>query len=255
MALLFAACSSGDNAPTGLAADATGHEPTGRVGVDHCATPQTGCACEDDGQAVSCGHTTQTFDDYVTCSMGKRTCIDGAWGECVGDRVVQVDTPSPQHGFVIQSLGSGAKCPAGFDACDPYCYQTVDAPGGIGAGSNFVDSSSGLKLAPSAATACTTLTLTATPASITVTQISPLVATTVAITATVNAGCSAAIPFNVTWTVDRFDLAQVTGSTSANGSLTALRPVTGKVRVTGYAFGINNYVDVPVKLSVAVAGN
>jgi hypothetical protein len=251
LVLLFGACSSGGTQQAGLSGGGTGHEPTGRGDVDPCATPQAGCSCEDDGTEVDCGRAKQTFDDYVTCSMGKRACLDGAWGECVGDRLVQVDMPSPQHGFMIQSLGSGSKCPAGFDVCDPYCYQTVDGPGGIGAGSNFVDTATGLKLAPSAGTGCNTLTLAAVPASVTITQISPLVATTVAITAAVNAGCTAALPFNVTWTVDRFDLAQVTGSNSTNGSLKALRPVTGKVRVTAYALGISNFVDVQVKLNVA----
>src|SRR5688572_20398780 len=149
--LLGAACSSGGEW-SGLGQDGPGRKPaqTGRTG-DPCATPQAGCSCEDEGAVADCGEVSETYEDYVTCSMGERTCLDGEWGECLGDRRVQMDKPGPER-FMIQSLGSGSVCPDGFDVCDPYCHLTEDTPGNSGAGGAFSDENDGLKLAPSAAT-------------------------------------------------------------------------------------------------------
>jgi hypothetical protein len=246
--LLAGACSSdGDSRDR----DGSGRNRTpaaGRVG-DPCATPQAGCSCEDEGAVVDCGKVTETYDDYVTCSMGERTCLDGEWGECLGDRRVQLDTPQPERSFMIQSLGSGSVCPEGFDVCDPFCHLTEDTPGDSDAGADFVDANDGLKLAPSAATGCGTLTVTASSPSVTVTKIAPLVATPVTLTASVSPACVSS-PFNVVWTIDRFDIAQVTGSNSANGSLSALRPVAGDVVVTAYAVGLSGSTTVSVKVNV-----
>lgn len=223
---------------------------SGREGVDTCETPQTGCSCEDDGAIVDCGKVSATHDDYVTCSMGKRTCVDGSWGECLGERRVQMDRPQPERSFMIQSLGSGAACPEGFDVCDPYCYKTDDTPGDSGAGGAFNDTTDGLKLTPSTATGCSTLSVTASSPSITVTQISPeVVATPVTLSAALDPACVGS-PFDVVWTIDRFDIAQVTGSSSNDGQLTALRPVVGDVLVTAHAVGLSGSTTVSVKVNV-----
>jgi hypothetical protein len=236
--------------PTGLTDRPPLSTAPGRTPVDPCATPQTGCDC-DEGDVAECGEVTATYDDYVTCSMGRRTCTDSVWGECKGERQEQMEAIAEQSRFRIAALGTAATCPVGFDPCDPYCRQTIDTPGNSGAGGAFSDASDGLKLAPSAATGCGTLTVTASSPSITVTKISPsLVATPVTLTASLSPACVTS-PFNVVWTIDRFDLAQVTGSTSSNGSLTVLRPRAGNVVVTAYAVGLSGSTTVAIKVNVA----
>jgi hypothetical protein len=223
---------------------------SGRTPADGCATPQTGCEC-DEGAVADCGHVASTHDDYVTCSMGQRACVDGTWSECKTDRQVQIEQIPASSRFRIEALGTAAACPAGFDPCDPYCQQTVDTPGSSGAGSNFTDTSTGLKLAPSAATGCGTLTVSAASPSVTITQISPsVVATPVSLTAMLSSACVTS-PFNVVWTIDRFDIAQVTGSNSSNGSLAALRPYAGSVTATAYAVGLSGSASVAIKVNVA----
>src|SRR5687767_811708 len=49
--------------------------------------PNGGGACDDDGAVVDCGRVREQHGDYVTCSMGTRTCENGRWSECQGDRV------------------------------------------------------------------------------------------------------------------------------------------------------------------------
>ena len=55
--------------------------------IDTCASPNEGCPCEDEGTELDCGKLREQFDDYVTCQMGTRTCENGQWGACRGDRV------------------------------------------------------------------------------------------------------------------------------------------------------------------------
>ncbi len=251
-ALALAGACSSDEDRVGLVGDGSKPDrtPPDEVDVDRCATPQEGCSCPEEGEVVECGKVTQKFDDYVTCSMGHRTCEEGEWGECVGERQVQEEDGAQR--FRIQSLGTGAACPPGFDACDPYCHKTEDSPGGLGLGGAFSDSTDGLKLAPSAAIGCGTLTVTPSATTMTVTKLSPVTATPITLTASLSGNC-VATPFNVVWTIDRFDLAQVTGSTSANGSLSALRPISGDVKVTAYAVGLSGTATISIKVNVLEA--
>ena len=56
--------------------------------ADPCATPTTGCSCDVEGATAECGIVREKIGDYVRCTPAYRTCVDGAWGPCVGDRVV-----------------------------------------------------------------------------------------------------------------------------------------------------------------------
>jgi hypothetical protein len=56
--------------------------------ADPCATPATGCPCDVEGQSSDCGIVREPFGDYVRCTPTYRTCISGAWTDCVGDHVV-----------------------------------------------------------------------------------------------------------------------------------------------------------------------
>ena len=104
------------SAPAGLTHVPSDAVPgvTGRTPADRCATPQTGCECEE-GDVVDCGHVAAKYDDYVTCSMGQRTCSDGVWSECQTEREEQVETAPAASRYRIASLGAGSACPAGFD--------------------------------------------------------------------------------------------------------------------------------------------
>jgi len=60
----------------------SGDNAAGGPGIpDPCATPNEGCACDDEGAQAECGQLRERHDDYVTCQMGTRTCADGT-GAC-----------------------------------------------------------------------------------------------------------------------------------------------------------------------------
>ena len=62
-----------------------------------CATPNEGCSCETYGAVIDCGQVHRQSGSYVSCSLGKRTCVDGRWGACVGDRISgEISTARPR---------------------------------------------------------------------------------------------------------------------------------------------------------------
>jgi len=208
---------------------------------DRCASPNEGCPCESEGEQLECGHIREQFDDYVTCQMGTRTCADGTWSACTGDRVTVKSTGTP--GLGSQNLGMAAVCPktdAGgvdggpaFDLCDPYCNVTSDTPTGWDAGPTFTNDG-GLTLIGTidAGVPCSTLAVVPRPGTVdttntvTVTSFTPLTTTPVApvrfdVTVTGPTGCTPPpATFNATWTIDSVDSAQITGTNNTNGQLT-----------------------------------
>src|SRR6188768_2090120 len=76
-ALLVLGC--GDERPGATGGDDANPTP---LPADVCATPNVGCACEDEGQLVACGVTQEKTNEYVVCQHGSRACIDGSWGAC-----------------------------------------------------------------------------------------------------------------------------------------------------------------------------
>jgi hypothetical protein len=230
---------------------------------DPCASPNEGCACDTEGEAVDCGRLRETFDDYVTCQMGMRTCSDGAWSACVGDRVTVKSTATGSPGLDTRGLGMQQTCrqyDASFDPCDPYCSVTPDTPGGFDAGPAFVSNDAGLTLvAPTIA--CTTLTLAPTAATVstgnrvTVTAFGPPLVTDPVgpVRFTVGygpAGCSPPVPFNMTWTIDQVDRAQITGTNNTDGALTLAVPLAGPIQVSIFALGTSATTTVNVKVNV-----
>jgi hypothetical protein len=246
---------------------------------DRCFLPSEGCECEVEGDEVDCGRVTETFDDYVTCQMGTRTCTDGFWGECVGSRITVKSTAAPAGGLRPLALGSTTACPkdAGveFDVCDPYCNVTPDTPGGLDAGPGFTTTDAGITLTDvgiDAGTPCTTLTLTptaatlntVTPPTVKVTGFVPVTTSpTGPVTFTLTpgpAGCSFTSPFATTWVIDAVDRATIAGSNDLNGQLTLNVPIGGPVIVTAYALGLTasstityrvNVVEAPITTALA----
>ncbi len=243
-----AACSSAEPAAT---VGDTATDPALTVGHANCEVPNTGCPCEE-GATADCGHVTERFASYVTCSMGTRSCEGSAWGACVADRVSVKSVVPEKPGSRPQTLGSGLTCPSGFDDCDPYCNATTDTPGGFTAGSGFTNTPAGLTLTATASPTCTSLTLSPSTTTVTLTgsAITGLSASPVTFTLTANpAGCVAA-PFATTWTIDKFDRATITGSNNQNGSLSLAVPIAGPIKITAFAAGQVTSTNINVKVNV-----
>ncbi len=109
------AASSGDDGPRG----------GGPFEAASCSTPQEGCPCSEPGKSIECGKVDQRSGDYVTCSMGYRTCGAGTWGACNPTSVTTKSVTS------IHTSGLATTPTACPDPCDPYCSQFADTPSGI----------------------------------------------------------------------------------------------------------------------------
>jgi hypothetical protein len=208
----------GDNPHT----DASTPSPTS------CTTPQEGCPCDQEGQAVDCGQVERRSGDYVSCSLGKRTCTNGSWGVCVGDRISsQIATKRLPSGLL--SLGSATACVN--NPCDPYCVNYVDDHNGIDGGAALANGDGGLTLVEGKqaanATTCTGLTLSPTPQTITVTSVVPLVTSPPSLQYNVQLtppGCaSATVP--ATWSVSDNDICAIDPSGLFNVYAAVAAPV------------------------------
>jgi hypothetical protein len=238
---------------------------------DHCLTPNEGCECEVEGDQVDCGRVTEVFDDYVTCQMGRRTCTDGAWSACTGDRITVKSKESSAGGLRPQALGSSMVCPkdAGveLDPCDPYCNVTPDTPAGHDAGTGFTTTDGGITLRGTlvdAGTPCTTLTLTpnaatlntTTPPTVKVTSFTPTTSPVGPVTFTLTpgpTGCSFTSPYATTWVIDQVDRATIAGTTNLNGQLTLNVPIGGPITVTAYALGLSATTTITYRVNVVEA--
>jgi WD40 repeat protein len=253
LGVLSAGCGDDDRAqppPTG------GSEVTPPPISNRCLTPNTGCSCPEQGLKLDCGKVTEVHDDYVTCSSGTRTCSDGTWSECIGERVTQkaLDVsagPNPR----LLSLGVPAQCPAGFDTCDPYCNHATDTPDQLPADPGFSVTPGGMTLVETLIVNCQSLTLTPSTSTVTLTGTSLSTLSAPPVTFTLAASPSGCIPapFSTTWTIDRFDRASISGSDNSDGSLTIAVPIAGTIRVTAFAAGLNTSTNISVKVNVLEA--
>jgi hypothetical protein len=221
--------------------------------ADRCLSPNAGCPCDEEASVTDCGSVKEVHDDYVTCSAGTRTCLDGSWSECTGDRLTMKSIQqTPGGGYRLAAEGAQQKCPPGFDACDPYCNLTNDTPSGLNPGPGFTSSPTGLTLTQTLMVACTSLTLTPSTSmvSMTGTSLSGLGASNVTFTLAVSpAGCIPS-PFATTWTIDRFDRATITGTNNTDGQLSVVLPIAGVIKVTAYAAGRSATANITVKVNV-----
>ncbi|HET7545940.1 MAG TPA: PA14 domain-containing protein [Polyangiaceae bacterium] len=167
LCLTLIGCSSPSDRPAGLAGDAGADKPLPTAGG--CEVPNQGCDCDRAGEVVDCGQVERVSGDYVSCSMGKRTCVEGKWGACVGDSIATLHVPAGQKR--LQGLGKGAACPD--NPCDPYCRVMVDTPDDLGLpdGGAFT-SDGGLQVVPVTSVGpglCTSMVVKPTPQDLTVT--------------------------------------------------------------------------------------
>jgi hypothetical protein len=141
---------------------------------DPCATPSDGCPCAAEGEIIDCGRTTRRSGDYLTCSMGQRTCAGGLWGACIGDRISEIAAPA--DGVGTKGLAPApTKC---LDPCDPFCVQYVDDAIGFDAGPDapLIERDGGMTLPgggrrADAGPVCTGLTVAPSPQVMTITAL------------------------------------------------------------------------------------
>jgi hypothetical protein len=220
---LFAtlACSEGKRGPFASSNEFVNN------GGDPCSSPNAGCECSDDGAIVACGEVKRISGDYISCSMGKRTCSAGSWGPCIGDAI----TTRSASSLSTQGLGSQTKCTG--NPCAPDCVNQTDTPPGIDAGAGFKISDAGLSLegvTVDGGSACATLTVSPSPTTtLTVTNLGA--SNTVAFTPSLlPAGCYVG-PVPALWAVDKFDISSINPS----GLLTLVTPIAGPIQVQAFA--------------------
>lgn len=168
LCLSLAGCSSPSDRPASLGATDGGPDKAPPM-VNACETPNQGCECDHPGEVVNCGQVERVSGDYVSCSMGKRTCGDGTWGACLGDGIATLHLPANQRRTL--ALGTGMTCPD--NPCDPYCRVVVDTPDNLDLpdGGAFTDDG-GLQVVPTLTMgpgACTSMIVKPTPQDVTVT--------------------------------------------------------------------------------------
>ena len=245
----LSACSKDDHKPPPAAlTDAGDPKPST---PNTCDSPNVGCPCDEPGKTVSCGEVIFKSADYVTCSIGTRTCGENDnWGVCAGQQIVTLNAWQT-HGLRPSAQPGGT---ASGNTCDPFLFQInadlSNGDGGIGTGVQLADG--GVELAPvtgvmggCVGTQHITITPDASPAT-------DLQITTVATPPTPNSvQFSAALPTCAgvgsapIWTVDQPSVATIDSS----GKLTLQYPYVGPIQVTAYAGGISAVVTVHVTVA------
>jgi hypothetical protein len=236
MSVLAMGCGTAAPLSDGAGSGASSALPAGET----CLTPALGCPCSTPGEQVDCGDVVQMAGDYVTCSEGKRTCdSSGGWGACVGSyvmtRSLSTQGTQAQHGILPLALNASIACVN--NPCDPQCNTFIDDPSGLDAGvdSGLVINDAGVSLFghPVSITACTGLSVTPNVApqkDLVITSMTPSPNTVQFSASLVPSTCYPVQP-TFLWTIDRYDLAQI----SSNGLLTMAVPIAGPVTVTAYA--------------------
>ncbi len=259
LALLATGCSQNGATPGQLDGSFQGPDRAGAA----CGVAAPGCACGAPGELATCKVFELHSGNYTTCLAGTMVCDEGVWGTCQRPASVQkllLSTGASK----VQDLGMPTGCVA--DPCDPSttvsddaggvtyggCNQVVDTPDGLDAGSNFEITEAGLTPTPNltseAGIACTGLAVNPPAIDLVITGFSPMIVSTpptANFTATyVPSTCYAGVA-NAAWSVDRRDLAAITG-----GIVTPVSGVAGTLNVSAYAAGFQAAAVVNVTTNV-----
>ena len=259
LALLATGCSRNGDAPGQLNGSSQGPEG----GAGSCRQPAPGCACSTSGALATCKVYEFHSDNHTTCLAGTMVCENGAWGGCEGPASAQKLVLSTGRSKV-DDLGVAGACVN--DTCDPStevaddsgaptysgCNQVTDTPDGLDAGPNFlITDAGGLTPAPNltseAGVACTGLAVNPPTINLVVTGFSPIVTmpATANFTATyIPAACYMGLA-NAAWSVDRRDLAAISG-----GVVTLESGVAGPLNVSAYSSGFQAAAVVNVTTNV-----
>jgi regulation of enolase protein 1 (concanavalin A-like superfamily) len=229
------ACSTGN--PPGSPGASPGQDSGGLGGG--CTSASNGCPCSTEGATADCGQVTRVSGNYVTCSEGQTTCANGTWGACIGDRITTKTFGS--SALSPQGLGSPALCLT--DPCDPNCNQYVDTPTGLvlAPDSGLMVSDAGLTPEPivvnEAGIQCTGLVVNPPVTNVVVTGLSPLTTSPplIDLTATYTPPNCFMGPANAAWSIDKTDLAAISG-----GVVTLVSAVAGPLTATAYSGGFQS---------------
>jgi hypothetical protein len=213
---------------------------------DFCATPNEGCECDTPEESAPCGLAERQVGDYVWCAEGTRVCdSEGTWGACLDTTTVrrQLSTLKPQN------LGDSQSC-ASENPCDPFCNDfTDDSTGLMDPDGDVVVTPDGITLVqsvPPTTSGCTSLVITPDPATITLTQLSPLGPNTQQFSATLQPpSCYVGTP-TVLWGLDRYDVATIDNT----GLVTVLSPIAGPITVSAYIGGLSDTARLNVRVNV-----
>jgi hypothetical protein len=226
-----------------------GNLPPGKAD-DPCASHQTGCACDQEGQTTACGSVKEKVDGYVICSEGERTCTSGQWGDCVADHEEKkpLSFVAPmQGGYTAQALGASTTC---NDLCDPGCQSYTDDANGLSVDPDLTAGPNGVSLpAGAGGGTCSGLALTPATATVTVTTINAdgtIVATPNSGKVDFNATCSGGSTIEPSWTIDSYDRAVI----DAHGVVTVYSGRAGPIQVTGSTTGGTANATLTVKVQV-----
>jgi hypothetical protein len=219
--------------------------------ADLCRTPNTDCPCEEPGQVVNCGEVVARSPEYVSCSMGSRTCEEGGkWSKCVGQQVITLNSWQA-GGLEAQAQPGGTASPT---TCDPFLFvvnadvtdhsvNTGVQTGGSGVQLKQVTVTGGPIAACPMGTMLTVTPNTSPAKDLQLTVVaSPPTPNTVQFNATLPACAGTLQPI---WTVDQPSYATI----SASGKLTLLYPFVGIINVTAYVGTLSTVVPVNVTVS------
>ena len=225
---------------------------------DACAIPTEGCPCQTEGLEIDCGSMVEDKGDSITCSVGKRTCSEGVWGACGDTHLEEKSMRGGSFSYQPLALGGTSLCPPTYSPCDPYCNYFNDVPDtSLAVPSGFKADSNGVTLLPTGGVGCSSIAIVPVPltsTSFTVTSLAPFATdkalSTIPLTVVpAPLGCTPAT-FPVTWTIDNFDRAQISGSNNLNGSLRLAVAIAGNIRVTAFAAGLSDTQDIAVRVNV-----
>jgi len=248
-ALAFAACAAGctsnGDKPSSLGPTTSSAPDASTVA---CTGTETGCPCSPEGMSVGCGHVVYKSADYVSCSMGQRTCTGGLWSACVGDQVVTMNLAGT--GLKLLSQPQGAPAPTD---CDPLLNEInsniyADIP--PEAGVTTTDAGVQITGVPQVLGSCTSLTVTPNAPPATNLQITtvgtPPTPNSLQFTATLGPpGCFPGTPPSPIWTVSRPDVATM----SPGGLLLLQFTYAGTMNVTAYLGTLSATVTVNVTVN------
>lgn len=248
--LLLLALSSCSKAPRPDKSNGDGPDDTLKpTPADACGTPNQDCPCDEPGQVVNCGEVVARSDEYVSCSMGSRTCEErGKWGKCVGQQVITLNSWQA-GGQKAQAQPGGMAAPT---TCDPFLFAINGNVTDHASSPTVTDMGGGvqLKKITGVATSCpmgTVLTITpnTSPAKDLklTTLASPPAPNTVQFSTTLPA-CASGL--QAIWTVDQPSYATI----SSTGLMTLLYPYVGPINVTAYVGNLSATVAVNVTVQV-----
>lgn len=249
-ALLWSCSGSNNDAPPAVG-DVQGTAPTATAAPD-CSVPNAGCPCTQPGEILKCGKVVYKSENYVSCSIGLRTCEpDGTWTDCAGSQVVTLNSWQASG---LRLLSQPAAVSAN-NMCDPSLFEIPSILGTVGTSINdggiTVLDSGAITLTQSGAgvvVGCSDAGLAVTPgdASIQITTLAtPPSPNSLQFQASLS-GCAGDGGVSALWTVDQPGIATV----NEGGAFALAYPYAGPIHVTAYVGSLSGTATVNVSVNL-----